>query len=163
LPEDRIDILVHPQSVVHSLVSYLDGSVLAQLGTPDMRTPIAVALGWPQRMVSPGRRLDLAAIGSLTFESPDPVRFPALRLAREALRVGGGAPTVLNAANEIAVAAFLRRDIGFLHIAELVEETLLVLHGETIATLDDVRMLDGRARQVASQLVARLAVASEIQ
>jgi 1-deoxy-D-xylulose-5-phosphate reductoisomerase len=104
LPEPQIEILVHPQSVVHSMVAYIDGSVLAQLGQPDMRTPIAYALAWPARMAAPVERLDLAAIGQLTFEAPDPDRFPALRLARQALRAGGCAPTVLNAANEIAVA-----------------------------------------------------------
>src|SRR5262249_55648026 len=124
LPESQIDIVVHPQSVIHSLVAYTDGSVLAQLGSPDMRTPIAYALGWPKRIPTPAKRLDLAAIGSLTFENPDSVRFPALRLAREALKAGGTAPAVLNAANEVAVAAFLKGKIGFLHIAQTVQPTL---------------------------------------
>src|SRR5271169_6642419 len=107
LPEPRIEVLIHPQSVIHSMVAYVDGSVLAQLGPPDMRTPIAHALAYPDRMPTPAARLDLATLGKLTFEAPDPGRFPALRLAREALRAGGAAPTILNAANEVAVAGFL--------------------------------------------------------
>ena len=121
IPEERIDVLVHPQSVIHSLVEYVDGSVLAQLGTPDMRTPIAYALGWPARIATPAERLDLVKAATLTFEAPDPVRFPALRLARAALQSGGGAPTILSAANEVAVQAFLDRRIGFLDIHRLVE------------------------------------------
>jgi 1-deoxy-D-xylulose-5-phosphate reductoisomerase len=157
LPEDRIDILVHPQSVVHSLVAYVDGSVLAQLGTPDMRTPIAYALGWPRRMATPGKRLDLSAIGNLTFEAPDPVRFPALRLARAALRAGGATPTIFNAANEVAVQAFLGRVIGFLDIARVVEDAMASLHDIALGDLDDVLAVDARARRVARDLVARLA------
>ena len=107
LPSERIDILIHPQSVIHSLVEFVDGSVLAQLGSPDMRIPIAYALAWPERMATPAQRLDLAAIARLDFEAPDVERFPALRLAREALEAGGAAPIVLNAANEVAVAGFL--------------------------------------------------------
>jgi 1-deoxy-D-xylulose-5-phosphate reductoisomerase len=122
--EDRIEVLVHPQSVVHSLVEYEDGSSLAQLGPPDMRTPIACALAWPDRLPWPAPKLDLAAIGALTFEKPDEERFPALRLARAALRAGGTAPAVFNAANEIAVQAFLDRRLGFLDIAAAAEETL---------------------------------------
>ena len=121
---EQIDIVVHPQSVIHSLVAYVDGSVLAQLGAPDMRTPIAYALAWPQRMAAPAPRLDLAAIGTLTFEAPDDQKFPALRLAREALRRGGTAPIVLNAANEVAVGSFLAEQIGFLDIPRVVEETM---------------------------------------
>ena len=117
LPEDCIEILVHPQSVVHSMVAYVDGSVLAQLGQPDMRTPIAYALAWPRRMAAPVATLDLAKIGSLTFEAPDFEKFPSMRLAREALCQGGSAPITLNAANEIAVDAFLNGQIGFLDIA----------------------------------------------
>ncbi|WP_042694917.1 1-deoxy-D-xylulose-5-phosphate reductoisomerase, partial [Azospirillum sp. B506] len=127
IPEERIDVLVHPQSVIHSLVEYVDGSVLAQLGTPDMRTPIAYALGWPARIATPAERLDLVKAATLTFEAPDPVRFPALRLARAALQSGGGAPTILSAANEVAVQAFLDRRIGFLDIERIVEETLTAL------------------------------------
>src|SRR5487761_1117080 len=129
LEGERIDIVVHPQSVVHGLVYYTDGSVLAQLGSPDMRTPIANALGWPRRVAAPSPRLDLAQLGRLTFESPDPERFPALRLARAALLAGGGAPTGPHAANEIAVAAFLDGRIGFLDIAAIVEDTLAALPG----------------------------------
>jgi 1-deoxy-D-xylulose-5-phosphate reductoisomerase len=146
LPSERIDVVVHPQSVVHGLVYYTDGSVLAQLGSPDMRTPIANALGWPARIPAPSPRLDLAALGRLVFEAPDPERFPALRLARAALEAGGGAPTVLNAANEVAVAAFLDGRIGFLDIAAVVEETLAALPDRRIANLDDVYETDREAR-----------------
>ncbi|MCK5168209.1 MAG: 1-deoxy-D-xylulose-5-phosphate reductoisomerase, partial [Rhodospirillaceae bacterium] len=124
VPLDAIDVLVHPQSVVHSLVSYVDGSVLAQMGTPDMRTPIAYALAWPGRMKAPSKMLSLADVGRLDFEAPDEERFPALRLARQALQTGKSAPTILNAANEIAVAAFLQGRVGFLQIAEIVESVL---------------------------------------
>jgi 1-deoxy-D-xylulose-5-phosphate reductoisomerase len=121
---DRIDIVVHPESILHSLVEYADGSSLAQLGPPDMRTPIAVAFAWPDRVAWPAPRLDLGRMGRLTFEPPDPVRFPALGLARQALRAGGPAPGLLNAANEVAVEAFLDRRIGYLDIAAIVSETL---------------------------------------
>ena len=117
LEEPQIDVLVHPQSVIHGMVFYRDGSVLAQLGSPDMRIPIAHTLAWPERMTTPSPRLDLASLARLDFVAPDTVRFPALRLAREALRAGGGAPAILNAANEMAVEAFLQRRIGFLDIA----------------------------------------------
>jgi 1-deoxy-D-xylulose-5-phosphate reductoisomerase len=147
LPESQIEIVVHPQSVVHSLVAYTDGSVLAQLGSPDMRTPIAYALAWPKRMPTPAKRLDLAAIASLTFEAPDPVRFPALQLAREALKAGGSAPAVLNAANEVAVHAFLKNQIGFLDIAATVERTLEAMPAETLASLDHLREVDAAARE----------------
>jgi 1-deoxy-D-xylulose-5-phosphate reductoisomerase len=152
--ESRIEVLVHPQSVIHSMVSYVDGSVLAQLGSPDMRTPIAYALAWPRRMAAPSPRLDLAALGNLSFESPDPERFPALRLARQALQTGRAAPTVLNAANEVAVAGFLNRRIGFLEIASIVEETLERATDAALACLDDVHEADGEARRIASELVA---------
>lgn len=155
MPEDRIDIVVHPQSVIHSMVSYVDGSVLAQLGSPDMRTPIAYALGWPKRIHAPAPRLDLAAIGQLTFEAPDPVRFPALRLARAALQTGGSAPTVLNAANEVAVEAFLSRRIGFLDIARVVEETLETLDPVAPSSIEDVLAQDQRARSHARSIIAR--------
>ena len=112
MPSGRIDVLVHPQSVIHSMVAYVDGSVLAQLGQPDMRTPIAYTLAWPNRMVAPVESLDLAAIGQLTFEAPDNERFPALSLCRQAMETGGSAPIVLNAANEIAVDAFLSHGSG---------------------------------------------------
>lgn len=158
---DRIEIVVHPQSVIHSMVAYVDGSVLAQLGTPDMRTPIAYALAWPQRMRTPGEPLDFTRLTALTFEAPDPVRFPALRLAREALVAGGSVPAVLNAANEVAVAAFLARRIGFLDIARIVEDTLALLAAEpridgVLRTLEDVFALDALARQRAGEIVRRL-------
>ena len=150
IPEPRIDVLVHPQSVVHSLVEYVDGSVLAQLGTPDMRTPIAYALGWPDRLPTPAERLDLARAATLTFEAPDPVRFPALRLARAALQSGGGAPTILSAANEVAVQAFLDRRIGFLDIERVVEETLAALPHRPLRNLGEVRETDSEARREAA-------------
>ena len=159
LPEDRIEILVHPQSVIHSLVAYHDGSVLAQLGTPDMRTPIAYALAYPARMTSPGKRLDLASVAQLTFEAPDPVRFPALRITRDALKAGGGAPTILNAANEIAVQSFLSRAIGFLDIARIVEETVGAINDTAIETLDDILALDAQARRMAGDLVRKVMAA----
>jgi 1-deoxy-D-xylulose-5-phosphate reductoisomerase len=153
VPEGRIEIVVHPQSVIHSMVEYVDGSVLAQLGTPDMRTPIAYALGWPNRIEAPSARIDFATLGALTFETPDPVRFPALRLARDALRAGGSAPTVLNAANEIAVGGFLERRIGFLDIARVVEETLAALPVVPITGIAMVRDIDAQARVRATQFV----------
>src|SRR5690606_37193090 len=147
VPEQRIEVLIHPQSVIHSLVSYLDGSVLAQLGTPDMRTPIGVALAWPRRMATPAARLDLAAIAKLTFEVPDFARFPALTLARQALQSGRGAPTILNAANEVAVDAFLKGRIGFLDITRIVEQTLAHLESGPLSDLEADRAADeiGRA------------------
>jgi 1-deoxy-D-xylulose-5-phosphate reductoisomerase len=150
MPEDRIEVLVHPQSVIHSMVTYVDGSVLAQLGTPDMRTPIAYSLAWPERMDTPSERLDLGAIAKLTFEAPDPERFPALRLAREALKSGGNAPTILNAANEVAVERFLAGAIGFLDIAETVEETLSRIPNAPLSALDDVHGFDAEARGIAA-------------
>jgi 1-deoxy-D-xylulose-5-phosphate reductoisomerase len=156
----RIDIVVHPQSIVHGLVTYRDGSVLAHLGSPDMRTPIAYALGWPDRTPAPTKRLDLAEIGRLTFEAPDPERVPALRLAREALTRAGG-PTVLNAANETAVHAFLGGQIGFLDIAATVERTLEQLPGGNLDSLEDVYDLDKAARATAAQIVAKRAAARQ--
>jgi 1-deoxy-D-xylulose-5-phosphate reductoisomerase len=153
LESPRLDVVVHPQSVVHGLVYYTDGSVLAQLGSPDMRTPIANALGWPDRIPAPSPRLDLAKLAQLTFEAPDPIRFPALRIARAALEAGGGAPTVLNAANEIAVAAFLDERIGFLDIAATVEHTLDAMPNRRIASLEDVYALDHEARAVTRQFI----------
>lgn len=123
-PSSEIDVVVHPQSIIHSMVEYIDGSVLAQLGSPDMRTPIAYAMGWPKRMEAPVERLDFMQLSGLTFFEPDIVKFPALRLAREALVAGGKAPCVLNAANEIAVASFLNDEISFLDISKVVEQTL---------------------------------------
>ncbi len=152
LDEARIDILVHPQSVVHSMVAYSDGSVLAQMGQPDMRTPIAYTLAWPERMAAPVARLDLAEIGQLTFEAPDSERFPALRLARQALRAGGSAPTILNAANEVAVAGFLDGRLGFLGIADVVERTLETIATVSLGGLDDVWKIDREARRVAADM-----------
>jgi 1-deoxy-D-xylulose-5-phosphate reductoisomerase len=156
LPAENIEVLIHPQSVVHSLVAYVDGSVLAQLGTPDMRTPIAYTLGWPERMPAPAERLDLAALGQLSFEPPDLERFPALRLARQALQSGGTAPTILNAANEVAVAGFLGGEVGFLEIAGIVEETLATMPLDKPASLDAVFAVDSEARRVAEELIARV-------
>jgi 1-deoxy-D-xylulose-5-phosphate reductoisomerase len=154
LPEDRIDILVHPQSIIHSMVAYVDGSVLAQLGTPDMRTPISYTLAWPQRMEAPSARLDLGDIATLTFEAPDFERFPALRLARAALKTGGSAPTILNASNEEAVAGFLAEKVGFLDIPRIVEETLEKMPGSDIRSVEDVLAVDAEARRVARGLMS---------
>ncbi|MGH6944775.1 MAG: 1-deoxy-D-xylulose-5-phosphate reductoisomerase, partial [Geminicoccaceae bacterium] len=154
LPEDQIDILVHPESIVHSLVAFQDGSLLAQLGQPDMRIPIAYALGWPERIRAPTRRLDLATVARLTFEPPDPERFPALRLARQALRQGGTASTVLNAANEVAVAAFLAGRIGFLEIAAIVETVLETCSGPCLQTLEHILSVDADGRRSAEALIA---------
>jgi 1-deoxy-D-xylulose-5-phosphate reductoisomerase len=153
MPEEKIVVLVHPQSVIHSLVSYVDGSVLAQLGQPDMRTPIAYTLAWPARMAAPTERLDLATLGNLAFESPDEERFPALRLAREALRTGGAAPTVLNAANEVAVEGFLAEKIGFLEIAGIVEHILERFPSENAETLDTVLAVDAEARRQTREMI----------
>jgi 1-deoxy-D-xylulose-5-phosphate reductoisomerase len=155
MPGERIEVLVHPQSVIHSMVAYADGSVLAQLGTPDMRTPIAHALAWPRRMASPSPRLDLARLGRLDFEPPDPVRFPALGLAREALAAGGSAPTVLNAANEEAVGAFLAGRIGFLDIVAVAEETLARLPPRPLVSLAEVEAADGEARRISATIVGK--------
>lgn len=146
MPEDRISILVHPQSVIHSLVRYRDGSVLAQLGQPDMRTPIAYTLAWPERMNVPVERLDLAALAKLDFAAPDTARFPALKLARDALRAGGTAPAVLNAANEVAVAGFLAGRIGFLDIADVVDHIVAELPHHAVDSLDMVFAADIEAR-----------------
>jgi 1-deoxy-D-xylulose-5-phosphate reductoisomerase len=154
LDESSIGVLIHPQSVIHGLVFYRDGSVLAQMGSPDMRIPIAHALAWPQRMATPSRRLDLAALGQLDFAEPDLDRFPALRLARECLRAGGGAPTIMNAANEIAVEAFLQRRIGFLDIAYTAARVLDAMGDRAADTLDEVIALDAEARQMAEGLTA---------
>ena len=153
LPADRIEIVVHPQSIVHSMVAYIDGSVLAQLGTPDMRIPISYALAWPERMKTPSERLDLSTVGRLEFEEPDPERFPALRLARDALNAGGAAPTVLNAANEEAVERFLDGRIGFLDIARVVETVVEALSGREVSNLGDVREADRLARERARALM----------
>ena len=154
---DRFEVLVHPQSVIHSMVEYVDGSVLAQLGTPDMRTPIAYTLAWPERMATQLPRLDLAAIARLDFEAPDPVRFPALELARAALIAGGARPAILNAANEVAVAAFLGGRIGFLDIAFIVGKALDRYDPSEPATLEEVLAIDASARAVAERAMEALA------
>jgi len=154
---DRLRIIVHPQSVVHSMVEYRDGSTLAQLGPSDMRVPIASALAWPRRMDTPMPPLDLAAIGELTFRAPDEQRFPATRLARNAIEAGGGVPAVLNAANEIAVAAFLAGQIGFTRIAAEVENVLNAYDAPVPACLSDVLEVDREARVRARQLMEALA------
>ena len=155
LPQDRISILVHPQSIIHSMVEYTDGSVLAQLGTPDMRTPISYTLGWPGRLSAPSPRLNLAQIGSLTFQDPDEIRFPAIRLTREALSSGGIAPTVLNAANEIAVDAFLNGRIGFLDIPRTVETVLGQMNNRPLNDLHDVYEADDMGRRLAEAAIGR--------
>jgi 1-deoxy-D-xylulose-5-phosphate reductoisomerase len=153
---DRIEILVHPQSVIHSMVEYRDRSTLAQLGSPDMRIPIAHALAWPQRIATPCQPLDLARIGRLDFEAPDPDRFPALRLARAAAAQGGATPAILNAVNEVAVAAFLAGRIGFLDIAMIVEDVLERYGAPTPGAIDDVLAADAEARIRAGQVMERL-------
>ena len=162
MPATQIDVLVHPQSIVHSLVEYADGSTLAQMGPPDMRSPIACAWSWPDRIAWPAPKLDLAKIGQLTFTAPDEGRFPALRIARSALTVGGGAPAAMNAANEVAVAAFLDRRIGFLDIAATVSETLDRLNGVGDLdaynggdALESAMMIDVSTRRVAAQVLSR--------
>ena len=161
LSADEIDVLVHPQSIIHGMVEFSDRSVVAQLGAPDMRTPIAHCLGWPDRLEGPAARLDLAAIGQLTFEVPDLKRFPGLRLAFEALRAGGGAPTVFNAANEVAVAAFIAHKIKFGMIARLVEATMEAATRDGWAkaphTVDDALVIDHKARNSAATLLPQIA------
>jgi 1-deoxy-D-xylulose-5-phosphate reductoisomerase len=146
LPPEKIDIVVHPQSVVHSLVEFIDGSLLAQLGSADMRIPISYALGWPERILTPAARLDLVEVGRLDFEAPDPERFPALRLARQALGSGGGASVVLNAANEVAVELFLAGRIGFTEIAATVEQALEDFAAPAPKDIADVMDLDRETR-----------------
>lgn len=163
LPEERIDVLVHPQSIVHSLVSYRDGSVLAQLGTPDMRTPISYTLAWPERMETTVRPLDLGEIATLTFTAPDTDRFPALRLAREALKAGGAMPAVLNAANEIAVEGFLAGKIGFTSIAALVEDMMSETPVRTLGSVDDVIEFDQMVRREAAGRLERHAAAKKLR
>ena len=156
VPGSRIEVLIHPQSVIHSLVSYADGSVLAQLGNPDMRTPIAYALAFPERVDSGVAQLDLAQIATLTFEKPDLNRFPCLALALKALEAGGTASAALNAANEVAVEAFLARRIGFMAIGEVVERVLNALPNGSASTLDEVLAADAEARRLASEFTALL-------
>jgi 1-deoxy-D-xylulose-5-phosphate reductoisomerase len=153
VPEPAVEVLVHPQSIIHSLVAYSDGSVLAQLGEPDMRIPIASALGWPSRLSTNAPELDLCARSGLEFEPPDLERFPALRLARLALRQGGAAPTLLNAANELAVAAFLAGRIGFLDIARTVGCVLERVADAPCHDLDSVLAYDAEARRVTAEVL----------
>ncbi|HEX8010346.1 MAG TPA: 1-deoxy-D-xylulose-5-phosphate reductoisomerase [Casimicrobiaceae bacterium] len=153
----EIEVLIHPESIVHSLVEYVDGSVLAQLGNPDMRTPIAQALAWPERIGAGVASLDLAQIGALNFAAPDPARFPCLALAGTALVAGGSAPATLSAANEIAVAAFLERSIGFLDIAGVCAEALARLPARAVDTIEDALDADRAARSLARELLGRIA------
>lgn len=165
MPAERIDVVVHPESVIHSMVEYVDGSTLAQMGPPDMKTPIACALAYPHRLAWPAPKLDLAALGKLTFEAPDHERFPALKLARQALTAGGSAPTVFNAANEVAAYAFLDRRLGFLNIAAVVAETLdrATRSGMDFTSedaCDAALAVDAEARRIAETIVSGLAVAA---
>jgi 1-deoxy-D-xylulose-5-phosphate reductoisomerase len=157
-------VLVHPQSIIHGLVEYCDGSVVAQLGSPDMRIPIAHCLAWPTRMAGPAAKLDLASIGNLSFEPPDPIRFPALALGRHALETGGAAPTILNAANEVAVAAFIGRRIGFGGIASLVEATIEAAERRNATAepqdIDEAVAVDHMARSLAHDLLPEIAAKS---
>ncbi len=159
LEPDQIEVLVHPQSIIHGLVEFSDCSVIAQMGAPDMRTPIAHCLAWPERIDGPAKKLDLAAIGQLTFEAPDPVRFPSLRLVQEALRAGGAMPTVFNAANEVAVDAFLNGRIGFGGIARLVEATMNAAARTNALpkTADDALSIDHSSRNMARGLLPEIA------
>ena len=154
LPE-KLEVLVHPQSIIHSMVEYVDGSVLAQMASPDMRTPIAYSLSWPKRIKTPTKKLDFAEIGKLTFETPDIKRFPALSLARDSLNKGNGSTTVLNAANEVAVHSFLQSSIDFLSITRIIEETLTKVDGYPIKSLYDCEQLDNESRRVAQALVKK--------
>lgn len=162
MPPERIEVLVHPQQIIHSLVEYADGSTLAQLGPPDMRPPIACAFAWPDRLPWPAKKLDLARLGPLSFEDPDPDRFPALRIAKAALAAGGAAPTAMNAADEVAVAAFLGRRIAFLDIAATVEETLARMDRQNLLRhaandpVESARIADATARRVADEVVSGL-------
>ena len=157
MPVDRVDVVVHPQSIIHSLVEYVDGSMLAQMGSPDMRTPIAQALAWPQRFDAGVQSLDLVRLGQLTFESPDPLRFPCLRLAGEAIRTGGLMPAVLNAANEVAVQAFLERQLNFTDIAAVIETVMGGAECGPARDLPTIFAADAAARAAARQEVARRA------
>ena len=164
VPAERLSVLIHPQSIVHCLVHYRDGSVLAQMSCPDMRTPIAYSLAWPNRMQAPTARLDLASLGALSFEAPDEERFPALRLARQVLAAGGGSRTVLNAANEVAVQAFLDGRIGFLGIAALVEATLgrsAHISAPSRDSVDEVLAVDAEARAIALSQLLRFAQSAQ--
>ena len=156
IEKDQLDIIIHPESIIHSMVSYIDGSVLAQLGTPDMRTPISYTLGWPHRMNTPSKKLDLTEIGQLIFIRPDEVKFPSIKITREVLQKGGSAPTILNASNEIAVEAFLEGRIGFLDITKVVEKTLNTIEVHQMTCLTDVQEIDENARIVSGEIVEGL-------
>ena len=161
LGPEKLDVLVHPQSIVHGMVEFRDGSFVAQLGTPDMRIPIAHCLAWPERIDGPAPRLDLAKVASLTFEAPDPVRFPALAIARRALTTGGAAPTIFNAANEIAVQAFVERRLGFTGIADLVTATLDAAERRNATNepqdIEEALAVDQFARSLAQDLLREIA------
>jgi 1-deoxy-D-xylulose-5-phosphate reductoisomerase len=161
LAPDELDVVVHPQSIIHGLVEFRDGSVIAQLGSPDMRIPISHCLAWPVRMGTPAARLNLAQVSTLSFEEPDMVRFPALALARRALATGGAAPTILNAANEVAVQEFVERRLGFSGIPALVERTLDTMEGRGEAqepqTVEEALAVDHNARRVAADLLPEIA------
>ncbi|HWU26694.1 MAG TPA: 1-deoxy-D-xylulose-5-phosphate reductoisomerase [Rhizomicrobium sp.] len=159
LPAERLGVIVHPQSIIHCLVYYADGSTLAHLSAPDMRTPISYALSWPQRTASPSKRLDLATIGRLTFEDPDIERFPCLGVALNCLRAGGSAPTIMNAANEVAVESFLDGRIGFLDIARAIEETLEDRRASqsNASDIEGVLAVDGMARRIAGEICRSMA------
>ncbi len=164
-PAERIDVVVHPESIIHSLVEYVDGSTLAQMGPPDMKTPIACALAWPDRIAWPAPKLDLAALGKLTFEAPDEGRFPLLGLARQALQAGGSAPIVFNAANEVAAQAFLDRRLAFLNIAAVVADTLSRVTAPGVDSCSDsacdaALAVDAQARRAAESIVQGFAAAA---
>jgi 1-deoxy-D-xylulose-5-phosphate reductoisomerase len=165
MPPERIDVVVHPESIIHSLVEYVDGSTLAQMGPPDMKTPIAYALAWPHRIAWPAPKLDLAAMGRLTFEAPDEDRFPALKLARQALQAGGAAPIVFNAANEVAALAFLDRRLGFLNIAAVIADTLSRVTASGVdsgsnSACDAALAVDAQARGTAESIIRGIAAAA---
>ena len=154
MPAEKIDVLIHPQSIVHSMIEYADGSVLAQMGASDMRTPIAHTLGWPDRIASPGRKLDLAAIGSFSFEAVDPARFPSIGLAYEALKAGLAARIAFNAANEVAVASFLSHKISYLDIVAVVKDVMDQTTGLAAPqTLEDVFTIDQAMREMARSCI----------
>lgn len=157
---DKIQVVIHPQSVIHSMVSYTDGSVLAQMGNPDMRTPIAHALGWPDRIASGVEPLDVFAVARLDFEQPDYKRFPCLAMAYQSLKTGGTATTVLNAANEVAVEAFLNRQLAFTRIATVIEKTLEQITIQPMSSLDVVMTTDAEARATAIEWVGKMGVAA---
>ena len=156
IPIEKIEVLIHPQSIVHSCVEYTDGSILSQMGTPDMKTPIAYALSYPKRISAPIKKLDLANIKKLSFHKPDNITFPALNLAIESIKVGGNAPTVLNAANEVAVDAFLQNKISFLSITKVVDLTLNKSNICQINSIDDVINEDFKAREISQELVKKI-------